>query len=115
MEFEEKKQRAMALLIQKKMWASNAAPPLIRLLWRVGVKIPPLPFCSFWHITLILGSYFCISWGAVMWLLVWRTKPVSLLAAVSGSLIAGAAFGAAMALLMLIKRKRLKLPRWEEI
>ncbi|EPT0048998.1 DUF6404 family protein, partial [Escherichia coli] len=34
MTFEQKKARAIALMASKKMWQSNYAPPLLRILWR---------------------------------------------------------------------------------
>lgn len=50
MDFEERKQKALAIMASRKMWKSNYAPPLIRLLWWLGVKIPLLPFASFWQV-----------------------------------------------------------------
>ncbi|MHC8826483.1 DUF6404 family protein (plasmid) [Escherichia coli] len=29
------------------MWRSNYAPPLLRILWRLGIRLPPLPFMPF--------------------------------------------------------------------
>lgn len=37
MTFEQKKARAIALMDSKKMWRSNYAPPLLRILWRLGI------------------------------------------------------------------------------
>ncbi|EED3899748.1 hypothetical protein GL65_24960 [Salmonella enterica subsp. enterica serovar Typhimurium] len=47
MPFEQKKARAIALMDSKKMWRSNYAPPLLRILWRLGIRLPPLPFMPF--------------------------------------------------------------------
>lgn len=55
MNFEAKKERAIAIMESKKMWRSNYAPPLLRLAWKAGLKVPPLPFASFWQITLLMG------------------------------------------------------------
>lgn len=44
MTFDEKKERALALMAEKKMWRSNYAPPISHLLWKCGVQIPPPPF-----------------------------------------------------------------------
>ena len=38
----------IALMDSKKMWRSNYAPPLLRILWRLGIRLPPLPFMPFW-------------------------------------------------------------------
>ncbi|EPW9211468.1 DUF6404 family protein, partial [Escherichia coli] len=50
MPFEQKKARAIALMDSKKMWRSNYAPPLLRILWRLGIRLPPLPFMPFWQV-----------------------------------------------------------------
>ncbi len=57
MSFEAKKERAITLMESNKMWRSNYAPPLLRLAWKAGFKIPPLPFASFWQITLLMGVW----------------------------------------------------------
>ncbi|WP_249508025.1 DUF6404 family protein, partial [Escherichia coli] len=38
------------------MWRSNYAPPLLRILWRLGIRLPPLPFMPFWQVTLLMGG-----------------------------------------------------------
>ena len=35
MDFEARKQKALAIMASRKMWKSNYAPPLIRLMWRL--------------------------------------------------------------------------------
>ena len=51
------------------MWRSNYAPPLLRILWRLGIRLPPLPFMPFWQVTLLMGGLWGISWGCAMWLI----------------------------------------------
>lgn len=46
MDFEARKQKALAIMASRKMWKSNYAPLLIRLLWRLGINIPPAAVCS---------------------------------------------------------------------
>lgn len=62
MTFEQKKARAIALMDSKKMWRSNYAPPLLRILWRLGIRLPPLPFMPFWQVTVLTGGLWGISW-----------------------------------------------------
>ncbi len=45
------------------MWRSNYAPPLLRILWRLGIRLPPLPFMPFWQVTLLMGGLWGISLG----------------------------------------------------
>lgn len=66
MTFEQKKARAIALMDSKKMWRSNYAPPLLRILWRLGIRLPPLPFMPFWQVTVLTGGLWGISWGCAM-------------------------------------------------
>ncbi len=61
MTFEQKKARAIALMDSKKMWRSNYAPPLLRILWRLGIRLPPLPFMPFWQVTVLTGGLWGIS------------------------------------------------------
>lgn len=72
MNFEEKKERAIAIMESKKMWSSNYAPPLLRLAWRMGVRIPPLPFAPFWQVALLMGVPFGTIWGLLMWVFIWK-------------------------------------------
>ncbi|WP_412101542.1 DUF6404 family protein [Escherichia coli] len=71
MTFEQKKARAIALMDSKKMWRSNYAPPLLRILWRLGIRLPPLPFMPFWQVTVLTGGLWGISWGCAMWFIYW--------------------------------------------
>ncbi|HFK4738789.1 TPA: DUF6404 family protein, partial [Escherichia coli] len=63
--------RAIALMDSKKMWRSNYAPPLLRILWRLGIRLPPLPFMPFWQVTVLTGGLWGISWGCAMWFIYW--------------------------------------------
>lgn len=74
MGFEAKKKHAIAIMESKKMWRSNYAPPLLHLAWKAGLKIPPLPFASFWQITLLMGGWFGPAWGSVCGFLLGRIQ-----------------------------------------
>lgn len=74
MGFEAKKKHAIAIMESKRMWRSNYAPPLLHLAWKAGLKIPPLPFASFWQITLLMGGWFGPAWGICMWFLLGRIQ-----------------------------------------
>ncbi|MFW8183281.1 DUF6404 family protein, partial [Klebsiella pneumoniae] len=45
------------------MWKSNYAPPLIRLMWRLGINIPPPPFAPFWQVFCVMTSSFSVGYG----------------------------------------------------
>lgn len=113
--FERKKERALAIMQSKKMWPSNYAPPLIRGLWFVGLKIPPLPFAPFWQITLVLGSGFALCWGAAMWWSLWRFTGIPFSEGLYRSLGAGLLFGLVMALFQRWRNKANRLPAWKNL
>ena len=76
----------------------NAFPPLWRLLWQLGITIPPPPFLGFPSLFMLAGGAF----GPLFALAVWplengRYEGISAEAALRLALIAGAAFGLAMA------------------
>ena len=58
MSFEHRKTRALELLSNTGMARSHYAPPLIRLLWKAGVQVPPPHFQSFLRTALGMGLWF---------------------------------------------------------
>ncbi len=74
MAFEDKKKKAIALMEDKKMWRSNYAPPILRLFWTMGGKMPPPPFAPFWLNTLFFAVWFGPLWGIVMWFSRWKNQ-----------------------------------------
>lgn len=89
MGFEAKKKHAIAIMESKKMWRSNYAPPLLHLAWKAGLKIPPLPFASFWQITLLMGGWFGPAWGICMWFFTWKDTGIQPGTAFVSSVVAG--------------------------
>ncbi len=55
MTFEQKKARAIALMDSKRC-GEQLCPPLLRILWRLGIRLPPLPFMPFWQVTVLTGG-----------------------------------------------------------
>lgn len=115
MTFDEKKQRAIALMEEKKMWRSNYAPPFMRLLWKLGVQIPPPPFMPFWLNMLCFGGFFGTIWGLFMWLTTWADRGYSVLVALQSSVLAGVVFGFFMALYHYWRKWVNKLPDWNDL
>ncbi|MBK0167087.1 DUF6404 family protein [Klebsiella sp. S69] len=115
MEFAARKRKALAIMASRKMWKSNYAPPLIRLLWWLGVKIPPLPFAPFWQVFRWMGGFFSMWYGLLMYLMVWRVQGRSPLFACATSLIAGVLFGLTMALFHWWRRRANNLPDWKDL
>ncbi|MFN3067444.1 DUF6404 family protein [Serratia sp. J2] len=115
MKFDEKKERALALMAEKKMWRSNYAPPLLRLLWKFGVQMPPPPFMPFWLNVLCFGGFFGSVWGLFMWFTTWKSECYSVLMALQTSLLAGGLFGLMMALYHYWRKRVNKLPDWDSL
>lgn len=90
----------------------TAVPPLWKLLWRMGIRIPPPLFLGFWLNALSLGAIFGVLWGVMMWLLVWSAQGMSVAWAFSGALLAAVLFGVTMAALMRHFSRKHALPSW---
>ena len=115
MSFEKKKERAIAIMDRKKMWRSNYAPPLLRLLWKMGFKIPPLPFASFWQITLLMGGMFGFIWGVVMWFVSWKSMGMQPTVAIGTTMGAGVLFGVFLAVFHWWRKLVNHLPDWDSL
>ena len=92
----------------------TAAPPVYRLLWRLGVEVPPPLFTRFFPLALVMGAFFAIGWGGFMWLFFWsrESAPAGGIAVVS--LAAGILFGLFMAGYIRYKANKLNLPLWSQ-
>lgn len=115
MSFEDKKERAFAIMESKKMWRSNYAPTILRGLWKLGLEIPPLPFASFYQVSFLMGGAFCFLFWIPMWLFVnygMYTNPVG---ALISSIPGGVIFGLIMAIYHAWRRKANNLPDWKDI
>lgn len=115
MTFEERKALAIAIMDSKKMWKSNYAPPLLRGLWKLGVKIPPIPFIPSWKIFLFFGLTFGLIWGITMWNLNWQSTGTLPFDALIKSAKSGAIFGSFMATFHFLRKRVYKLPNWKKL
>ncbi|PHM67734.1 hypothetical protein Xsto_00023 [Xenorhabdus stockiae] len=115
MTFEQRKERAITIMENKKMWSSNYAPPLLRILWRMGFKIPPLPFASFWQTAIPLGIWFGPTWGLLMWFFAWQNEGMQPVIAIISSAFAGIIFGVSMAAYHRWRKKVNNLPDWDSL
>jgi hypothetical protein len=89
-----------------------ADPPQIQLLRRLGFAPRRPHFAAFSTNFLAHGPPFALVWGLGMWLLAWRGAVPAAPAAVA-AVLAGIAFGLAVALLYRGTAERRGLPRWE--
>lgn len=116
MSFEQRKARALELLSKTGMAHSHYAPPLVRLLWKAGVQVPPPHFQSFLRTTLGAGLWFGTCWGLFMWVFFGlradAATTLSPFAALVGACVAGGLFGIAMASFYARERRKHQLPAW---
>ncbi len=115
MSFERKKERALAMMESKKMWRSNYAPPALLGLWKLGFKIPPLPFAPFWQITFVTGSGFGLMWGVIMWFSTWQRSGIPPSTAIVSSVCSGLLFGVTLAAFHRWRKKANNLPDWKDL
>jgi len=93
---------------------STSAPPAWRLLWKMGLEVPPPLFAPFLPMALATGGFFALGWGLIMWLGFWASRDMPVSIAVLSSLAAGALFGLVMAGIYRHLARRHGLPSWAE-
>ncbi len=113
--FDARLERAFTMLQTAGLKKSNYAPPMYRLFWKCGLKVPPPQLASFVANTLLMGTFFAVGWGLAMWLLLWWRQGMSLQVMAIVSAGAGLLFGLLMAAYMAVVASRLRLPRWSTI
>jgi hypothetical protein len=107
--------KALELLKATGMSRGNYEPPLVSLLWRLGMPVPPPHFASFIAVALFLGVGFGVVWGAVMWFFTWSASGMDMHAAMLTSTASGLFFGIAMASFYAYGRRKHKLPKWLDL
>ena len=105
---------ALAVLAGTGMSSSNYAPPIHRILWRMGTEIPPPHLASFGFNVLLSGLWFGAIWGLFMWFFTWRASGMTMGAASLAALGAGIVFGIAMASFYRYGSRKYKLPSWSQ-
>jgi len=114
MRFEQKLTAAFGLLASTGMWRSNYAPPLHRLLWKLGAKTPPPHFQGFTANFVSAGVWFGVVWGLSMWFTWWRSHGMSIERAFTGSIFAGVLFGLGMAAYYRYGARKHRIPLWRD-
>jgi hypothetical protein len=114
MRFDEKLTAALRLLASTGILRGNYAPPLHRLLWKLGAKIPPPHFLSFTANFVWSGIWFGVVWGLLMWFTWSRTHGISVERALTVSIFAGLFFGLSMAAYYRYGARKHRIPLWKE-
>ena len=113
MKFEAKLSAALERLATTGIRRGNFSPPMHRLLWRLGVQIPPPHFASFTANFLLAGVWFGLAWGALMWFFRWESQSMPLANALGTAALAGILFGLSMAFYYRYGARKNALPSWK--
>lgn len=89
---------------------SVAFPSVWRIVWRLGVDLPPPHFMSFWHLTLFSGTLAGILCGILTWITGWESGFIGMVGLLGGGLI-----GLSVALYYTVRGRTLDFPPWSEM
>jgi len=108
---DEKVRHLRKALSKRGVWPFMVAPPIYRLLWRLGLKVRPPLFQSFFTLFLDNGTFFVV----VMWVLTFSQGTVLDAEEFFSFIIPWGAFvGLVVAIHIRWKARRLGLPSWKE-
>ena len=111
--FKARRDAALNLLAATGIRKSNYCPPVLRLLWRLGLQVPPPHFASFGGVAATAGVLFATLWGSAMWLITWSSGGMSLAAALGTAALGGTLFGLSLGSYYAFGRKLHQLPAWQ--
>ncbi|WP_157950430.1 DUF6404 family protein [Pannonibacter carbonis] len=94
-------------------WEAN--PPIDRLLRKLGLRMRPPLYRSFGANMFVYGSYYGTCLGLFNWFAIWPRDSMPIPVAVMISIAAGLAFGAIVAALVVRKRRKAGLTRWNDL
>jgi hypothetical protein len=114
MTHQDKLQKMYSELPDKGIRRLTFAPPVYRLLWKLGVEVPPPHFSSFIFLFLTFGISFGLLWGLTMWILISSINGPVTLDLVPAAVLAGILFGALMGGYFRYQARRYGLPAWKD-
>ena len=103
---------ALSALAATGMQPTTYAPPVHRLLWRMGFHVPPPHFAGFTSNLIFSGTWFGIVWGTIMWFATWSDRGMSPAGAIVAAIVAGILFGLCMAIYYRHGARKHNLPAW---
>src|SRR5215471_7502388 len=108
----EKIDAAVEELRDRRVRSTTAAPPLYRLLWTIGIHVPPPLFQSFLGVITVQGAFFGLFMSGFVAFLSGPGDRWEL--AIELGLASGLVFGLLMAAYFRWYARRLGLPRWAD-
>lgn len=97
------------------IWPSNANPPVLQMLRKMGIAARPPHYGRFWPRFFGFAAFFGPIWGLLMWAAQWQGDGMSAGLAVAASALAGCLFSILMSGYYAISRKRAKLSNWDDL
>ena len=115
MSFDLKRKQSLEVMARTGVSRSSYEPLAFRVLWRIGIAVPPPHFAPFLPIVLSIGMVFGVVWGALMWVILWAHIGIEWQRAFMTSGLAGLLFGSLMGLYYAYGRYKYKLPEWNSL
>jgi hypothetical protein len=115
MDVHTRRTHALAILERTGMLRNSYAPPLFRVLWRLGMDVPPPHFMGFWTLAAGAALWFGVVWGGIMWCLSWSRQHQAPQQALMTACATGVMFGLALAAVYAWGRQKYGLPAWKAL
>jgi len=105
---------ALELLESSNLPRGSHAPPFHRLLWSLGVTVPPPHFCGFSTNALFAGLMCGIVFGALKWCVPWFAQDQSLSSKLAETVFMAGFLGLWMAYNTRAEARGCGIPRWRQ-
>ena len=112
--FNKRLHAALNLLNEKGVKKYISSPLLYRGLWKLGIKIPPPLFSTFWNNFLVDAIFMSVFWGIWMTIIVWDSG-VGPIAKILSIIFVGIFIGYYKASLTKKLQREHHLPTWEDL
>ena len=114
MNFDDKVTAANALLAAKGIPHQLYAPTLVKLLRRLGLKVPPPHFAGFFGTFFVTAVFFGVLWGVIMWFAWWSEHGTPAITAIGISAAIGAVLGVIFAGYYRTSASKHGIPSWDQ-
>jgi hypothetical protein len=109
-----KREAALKLLASLGIRRSRYEPPLLQLLWRLGIDVPPPHFAGFLWNAVLTACYFGVAWGLFMYVLGYLIYGISMTTVITSAVKFGIFFGLYTACYYGYSKWRHRLPSWND-
>ena len=97
------------------VWRTNDMPLYLRMVRKIGFEPRPPYYESFAKVVVLFGTYFAVSWGLAMNLVIWRDQAIPLPIQLIGPALASLLFGFWTALWYRYVRRKRSLSSWDDL